>query len=35
MEQGEWGQGLARRIYEKARPMYHPVSTGTLDTIVR
>jgi leukotriene-A4 hydrolase len=35
MEQGEWGQPIARRIYEKARPMYHPVSTGTLDAIVR
>jgi hypothetical protein len=30
----DWGRPLARRIYEKARPLYHAVSTSTLDTIV-
>ncbi len=30
----DWGQPLARRIYDVARPGYHSVSTGTLDTIV-
>jgi aminopeptidase N len=35
MEQGEWGQPLAKRIYAAARPTYHPVSTGTVDEIVR
>jgi leukotriene-A4 hydrolase len=35
MQQGEWGQTLARRIYQQARPLYHPVTSGTVDTIVR
>jgi leukotriene-A4 hydrolase len=35
MAQGEWGQPIARRIYAEARPSYHPVSTGTVDAIVR
>lgn len=35
MGQGEWGQPIARRIYEQARPTYHPVSTGTIDGIVQ
>ena len=35
MAQGDWGQPLARRIYDQARPSYHPVSTGTVDAIVR
>lgn len=29
-----WGPAEARRIYEKARPGYHSVSTGTIDAIV-
>lgn len=28
------GLAMARRIYEKARPTYHPVSTGTIDKIL-
>ncbi|HEX2095596.1 MAG TPA: M1 family metallopeptidase [Longimicrobiaceae bacterium] len=35
MEQGEWGQPLARRIYQRARPLYHPVTAGSVDAIVR
>ena len=35
MEQGEWGQALARRIYQRARPGYHPVTSGSVDEIVR
>jgi leukotriene-A4 hydrolase len=35
MEQGDWGQPLARRIYAKARPGYHPVTSGSVDAIVR
>ena len=35
MEQGEWGQGHARRIYAKARPGYHPVTSGSVDAIVK
>lgn len=31
----EWGRPVARRIYERARPLYHPVSTNTIDQIVR
>ncbi|HLM66557.1 MAG TPA: leukotriene A4 hydrolase C-terminal domain-containing protein, partial [Longimicrobium sp.] len=34
MEQGEWGQSLARRIYARARPGYHPVTAGSVDEIV-
>ena len=30
-----WGPPLARRIYRQARPTYHAVSVGTLDTIVK
>ena len=31
----DWGKPLARRIYATARPLYHSVSTTTLDAIVR
>jgi hypothetical protein len=31
----DWGQVEARRIYAKARPTYHTVSTSTLDQIVK
>jgi aminopeptidase N len=31
----DWGKPVARRIYAKARPGYHPVSATTLDTIVK
>jgi leukotriene-A4 hydrolase len=31
----DWGQPEARRIYAKARPAYHTVSTSTLDQIVK
>ena len=30
-----WGKEMARRIYAEARPLYHSVSTTTLDAIVR
>ncbi|MBB4635124.1 M1 family metallopeptidase [Longimicrobium terrae] len=35
MEQGTWGQPLARRIYAVARPGYHPVTATSVDAIVR
>src|SRR5690606_19729014 len=35
MAEDEWGQALARSIYAKARPMYHPVSSRTIDEIVQ
>ena len=30
----DWGKAEARRIYERARPLYHSLSTTTLDPIV-
>ena len=35
MAQGEWGQALARSIYARARPGYHPVTSGSVDAIVK
>jgi hypothetical protein len=35
MAQGDWGRPIAVRIYQRARPTYHPVSVGTLDEIVK
>lgn len=35
MEQGPWGQALARRVYEHARPTYHPLVQAAGDRIVR
>ncbi|MET4898180.1 M1 family metallopeptidase [Sphingomonadaceae bacterium jetA1] len=32
--QGEWGQALARRIYDKARPGYHAVTQVTVDRLL-
>lgn len=34
MGEGEWGQALARRIYTRARPGYHPLTAGSVDEIV-
>ena len=31
----DWGQAEARRIYARARPLYHSLSTATLDPIVK
>ena len=31
----DWGTAEARRIYVRARPLYHTVATSTLDPIVR
>jgi len=31
----DWGKPVAKKIYATARPLYHAVSTGTLDPIVR
>jgi hypothetical protein len=30
----DWGKDEARRIYARARPLYHSVSTNTLDPII-
>lgn len=34
MQQGDWGQELARRIYVRARPTYHPIAVNRIDPIV-
>jgi aminopeptidase N len=34
MKEGEWGQAIARRLYARARPGYHSVTTGRVDKIV-
>jgi leukotriene-A4 hydrolase len=31
VEEGEWGRPIAERLYAKARPGYHSVTTGTVD----
>jgi leukotriene-A4 hydrolase len=31
VQQGEWGRPIAERIYERARPTYHSVTSGTVD----
>jgi aminopeptidase N len=33
-EQGDWGLGIARRIYARARPEYHPVTAAAVDKIL-
>lgn len=30
----EWGRPIARRIYERARPGYHPVTASSVDALV-
>lgn len=35
MAEGDWGRPIARRIYEQARPGYHPITTGSADPVVR
>ncbi|WP_298743182.1 M1 family metallopeptidase [uncultured Brevundimonas sp.] len=32
--EGDWGRGLARRIYARARPGYHPVTANSVDAVV-
>ncbi|HEX6376334.1 MAG TPA: M1 family metallopeptidase [Allosphingosinicella sp.] len=34
-KQGEWGRPIATRIYAKARPTYHSVTTGTVDKTLK
>jgi aminopeptidase N len=34
MQQGPWGQDLARRIYARARPTYHPLTATAVDRIM-
>ena len=35
MAEGDWGRPIARRIYDRARPGYHPITTGSADPVVR
>ncbi|NEX91698.1 M1 family metallopeptidase [Caulobacter sp. 17J65-9] len=35
MKQGDWGQNLARKIYAEARPGYHPVTSQSVDAVVK
>jgi leukotriene-A4 hydrolase len=32
--EGDWGRTLARRIYAEARPLYHPVTVGSVDQLM-
>ncbi len=32
--EGDWGRPIATRIYARARPGYHPVTTGSVDDVV-
>jgi len=32
--QGDWGKAHARAIYAKSRPLYHPVTTNSVDAVV-
>ncbi|MXO91953.1 M1 family metallopeptidase [Pontixanthobacter aquaemixtae] len=34
MNEGAWGQTIAKRIYAKTRPSYHSVTQGTVDGLV-
>jgi leukotriene-A4 hydrolase len=33
--EGDWGRTLARRIYADARPLYHPVTSGSVDQLMK
>jgi aminopeptidase N len=33
--QGEWGRPIAERLYARARPLYHSVTTGQVDKILK
>jgi aminopeptidase N len=32
--QGDWGRPIARRIYQRTRPGYHAVTTGSVDRVL-
>ena len=34
MDEGDWGQPIAKRIYAKTRPTYHAVTRGGVDPVV-
>ena len=35
MAEGDWGQPIARRLYAKARPTYHSVTTSRVDKLMK
>jgi aminopeptidase N len=35
LAQGEWGRTIAERIYAKARPTYHSVTSGAVDKLMK
>jgi hypothetical protein len=35
MREGDWGRPVAERVYARARPGYHSVTTGPIDRIMR
>jgi aminopeptidase N len=35
MGEGDWGRPIAQRIYQRTRPSYHSVTTGSVDPVVR
>lgn len=34
MKQGEWGEPIAKRFFDEARPTYHPVTAAQIEKIV-
>jgi aminopeptidase N len=34
LAEGEWGRPIAERIYARAKPTYHPVTSGTVDKMM-
>ncbi|HEY0326871.1 MAG TPA: leukotriene A4 hydrolase C-terminal domain-containing protein, partial [Allosphingosinicella sp.] len=32
--EGEWGRAIARRLYDRTRPTYHAVTTGSVDRVL-
>jgi len=35
MQQDEWGRPFAQALYARARPLYHPVTSTSVDAVVR
>ena len=33
--QGDWGRPIAQRLYQRVRPSYHPVTSSSVDAILR
>lgn len=34
MAEGDWGRPIARRIFDRARPTYHPVTAGQIERVL-